>query len=1084
MSKAEGVIARLETLVIPTYPSPAPEEMPIFAEFRNHQGTSGNPYPNRPVIRVDREHRADRSYEAIRLENEFLLLYIIPELGGRIFTARDKKTGYDFLYQQHVIKPALIGALGSWISGGLEFNWPFHHRPSTFMPVDYAIETEADGTAIVWLSEHDPFDRTKGMVGIVLSPGKAYFETRAKVTNRTPLAHSFLWWENAAVPVNEEYQLFFPPDVSYARHHYRRGLVTFPVTTGEYGGVHFDEPTDISMHKNSIQATSYFSAASKHDYFGGYDHGKSCGVIHVANHHTSPGKKMFTWGYSPMSKSWENALTDTDGAYAELMASSFSDNQPDFTWIEPYETKNFSQFWYPIGSLGVPTYATLDVAVALDREAKSVRVQVTREFAGARLVLSTCCGKAFFDKTFDAKAGETLSFALAELPEGKASLLFTDAKGKALLRYTEEDTDELHMPKNFQGVEHPSKMRTAQELFIAGLHLDQYRDPTVKPDVYWLEALKRDPEYLPALTHMARFLYARGEFACALTYLEKAKEIENRYNTNPADGTIGYLLGLTLFALGRDCEAYDSFYKAAWSGASISRAMTFVSAIDGRRGDFELMRAHAVEAMEHEAEHPVASVYAALAAWKLGEKEDAEKRLSAILSRDPLSHFARFAAVLCLGAPEGEFYAALKSDPSQTCLDVAFNLSAAGLYAEGARLLEGLDANARSLSPMVYYTLGSMYDALGEKEKAAASDAKAASAPPCEFFPSRVEEIAVLRRVLCDNPRDGLAAYLLGCLLYDKANHAEAACRWKQATENAPDFYIPYRNLAVAYFSHLGRGDEALPLLKKAVELHPHDEQLLYETALVMARLGVPGEERFDYLNARLPEGKLRDDLTLELARAKNQAGDYQGALKVLLGHTFVPCEGGEHAVATQYMFAKFALGRKALAAGRAEEALALFKESQQLPKSLGAGLWNNDILVPYRYYEAKALELLGRSDEAAALRKDILRHAGGGSEFVYYYALCARENGDPLAGRRFMDNALYHWERAIGEEDAGYFSATPFFISYCDDPKRLRVSLFAYLIGLVKLYTDDQEGAKKCFAESLAAIPDNLSVLLELSLI
>lgn len=161
-----------------------------------------------------RGHRSDKNWTVVRLENEFIRLAILPALGGRIFEACDKVTRYDFLYRQHVIKPALIGAYGSWISGGIKFNWPFHHRPSTVMPVDYEIQREADGSVIVWLSEHAPNDRTKGMVGIVLRPDASYFETRVAVTNRTPHKHNFLWWENAAVAVHEDYRLVFPPDVT------------------------------------------------------------------------------------------------------------------------------------------------------------------------------------------------------------------------------------------------------------------------------------------------------------------------------------------------------------------------------------------------------------------------------------------------------------------------------------------------------------------------------------------------------------------------------------------------------------------------------------------------------------------------------------------------------------------------------------------------------------------------------------------------------------------------------------------------------------------------------------------------------
>ena len=376
--KAQSVKVSVSKVSIPTYIEPEREELPMFAENRVHQRSTGNPYPNKIVLKVNREQKVDKEYTLVKLENEYLELQILPEIGGKIYAAKDKTNGYDFFYKNHVIKPALIGALGSWISGGLEFNWPFHHRASSFMPTDYEIERLPDGGVIVWVSEHDPTDRMKGMVGIVLNPGESIFETRVKLSNATPLRHSFLWWENVAVPSNKNYEIFFPHDVSHVFFHYKRSVTTYPVATnaaGIFNGIRYDGAVDISKHKNTIQPTSYFSAASQYDFFGGYDAGQKCGVVHIGDHHVSPGKKMFTWAYNQLSQSWENALTDTDGAYCELMAGSYSDNQPDFTWLEPMETKTFSQYWFPIGEIGVPDFANTAGAIyAKD----AVRVQLNK----------------------------------------------------------------------------------------------------------------------------------------------------------------------------------------------------------------------------------------------------------------------------------------------------------------------------------------------------------------------------------------------------------------------------------------------------------------------------------------------------------------------------------------------------------------------------------------------------------------------------------------------------------------------------------------------------------------------------------
>jgi len=136
---------------------------------------------------------------------------ILPQIGGRIHAARDKTKGYDIFYRQDVIKPALVGLAGPWISGGVEFNWPQHHRPATFMPVDAEIEHHPDGSVTVWCSDHDPMQRMKGMHGVCLHPGRSVIELKVRAHNRTTLTQTFLWWANVVTRVHEGYQSFFRP---------------------------------------------------------------------------------------------------------------------------------------------------------------------------------------------------------------------------------------------------------------------------------------------------------------------------------------------------------------------------------------------------------------------------------------------------------------------------------------------------------------------------------------------------------------------------------------------------------------------------------------------------------------------------------------------------------------------------------------------------------------------------------------------------------------------------------------------------------------------------------------------------------
>src|SRR5215472_8003755 len=432
-SQSGPVKAWCQPVVIPTYLPLSPDKNPMFLEKRVYQGSSGRVYPLPFTDRIA-EKPVDREWQAVWLENEFLRVLVLPELGGRIHRLQDKTNGYDLIYHQTVIKPALVGLAGPWISGGIEFNWPQHHRPATFLPVDFEVEEHADGSKTIWCSDHDPMCRMKGMHGVCLHPGRAYLELKVRAYNRTPFTQTFLWWANVATRVHEGYQSFFPPDVYYVADHARRSMSEYPLAKDIYYGVHYGErgrkgvpksekpsqfvpprcagesqnsglksqipaysPNDLSFYANIPVPTSYMCMGSQEDFFGGYDYKAQAGIIHVANHHISPGKKQWTWGNHDFGYAWDRNLTDADAhglfaPYIEIMAGVYTDNQPDFSFLQPGETKAWSQYWFPIQKIGPAQYANLDAAISLRLEGRHLRlgVAVTLELSPA---IVTVCAK-------------------------------------------------------------------------------------------------------------------------------------------------------------------------------------------------------------------------------------------------------------------------------------------------------------------------------------------------------------------------------------------------------------------------------------------------------------------------------------------------------------------------------------------------------------------------------------------------------------------------------------------------------------------------------------------------------------------
>lgn len=1078
---AERVTVVVETMSIPTYPIMECEKMPMFNENRQHQGTKGNPYPVMPVLSVVRQDCRPRDYEVIRLENDYLRLLLIPELGGRIFEAYDKINNYHFFYRQHVIKPALIGAYGLWISGGLEFNWPFHHRPSTFMPVNFATEILEDGSAIAWLSECDPTDRTRATVGIVLRPDAAFFETRIQVTNRTPLRHSFLMWQNAAVPVNDDYQFIFPPDVTYAvnHHHASRTPVTYPIAHGDYANAYYDQPTDISWYKNCFHATSHFSAPSRYDFFGGYDHNRRCGVIHIADNHISPGKKMFTWGKGELASQWEKALTDEDGRYCELMAGSYSNNQPDFTWLNPYESKMFSQFWYPVGSIGKASFATLEAAVSVHPDSGWMALQTTRDRKGLRVRL-TVGDKRVLNNVCDCCPGkaEMLSFPPCE---GMYTVELIASNEEYLLHYRQETPDLLHFPEPAAPASHPDRIQTVQELYLQGLHVDQYRHPQIEPDIYYREALRRDPDHIPSLVGLGEYHYRRGWFADARLLLERAVANEHRYNLHYPDGEAEYLLGLTLDALGETDMAYDRFRAAAWSGQTAARALCKAAAIDGRRGNWTMMLKNALGALESAMRHPIAYAYAALAEIRLGHTDAACARLEKALSYDTLNDLAAFLLNDLSGDAPLVFWENRRSDAAQTALDIAIDLMDAGCNAEAMRILESVEAPT---TPMVDYVLACALERQGINGAEARLRARCTPISLC--FPYRLAELDALEAAIID-PADAVARHLLACELYDKGHVYRAEALWREAVRINPENAVYLRCLAVALFSHLNRKDEALALLERAVELEPMNNQLKLEYLYAADRAGMPGDKRLAMIHNHPWIGRLADDYVLAYTKACCFAGQWNEALDMMLSHKFVPAEGGEKPITNLFFSIVLRNARKALAENRAQEALDLLLSlSGPLPENLHAGLWNETDLTPVYFYQAEALKALGQDSESRKhYELAIKRFSPGLFDFASYYAGAMRALGHDTEARVFLSRRLRALDDMATLHSIGWEDMTSSFNSYMNYPQTQRDGMIAWWRAMIIGCEDDRtDEMRTLLQESLQLWPENLNAFIELELI
>ena len=934
-----------EKVVIPTYGIGKPEKNPMFLEKRVYQGSSGVVYPH-PVIEKILDEKVDKEWNAVFLENQYLKIMILPELGGRVQMAYDKTKERHFIYYNQVIKPALVGLTGPWISGGLEFNWPQHHRPSTFEPVDHCIEENADGSVTVWCSEVERMFRTRGMAGFTLHPDKAYLEIKVKLLNRTDFPQTFLWWANPAVKVNDHYQSVFPPDVNAVFDHGKRDVSEFPIAKGTYYKVDYSPGTDISRYKNIPVPTSYMAVNSKYNFVGGYENDTKGGLLHVANHHVSPGKKQWTWGHSDFGQAWDRNLTDEDGPYIELMCGVYTDNQPDFSWLMPGEEKTFSQYFMPYRDLGVVKNATKEAMVNLEFEdGKAViRAYTTGVYPNSKVILKHGT-EVILEDSFDfhpATSYEKVVVSRLGFEPKTNEILIVSAEGKILVDWKPEADVKKPIPEAAKAAKLPAEIESNEQLYLTGLHLEQYRHATYDPCDYYLEALRRDPKNSRCNNALGLWHLRRGKFAEAETYFRKAIETLSQRNPNPIDGEPLFNLGLSLIYKGRDDEAFDAFYKSVWNAALMDSGYFQLARLAAKKQNWD----EALDLIDRSLVrnwHNAKSRHLKVCILrKLGKTTEAEKLIEESLELDSFNFGVLFEEYLLKPnrfSKPVRFIELIRAN-IHTFIEFALDYAFAGLYDEAIELIStGIDEQrGLPVYPMALYYKAWFEAQNGSQLGSGKTLQEAANACPDYCFPNQIEAVVVLEWAKQQSPADSKAPYYLGNFWYNARQYDEAVANWELSAKLDESFPTVHRNLALAYFNKQNQPQKALAELEKAFSLDETDSRILMELDQLYKRLNYSPEKRLENLGKYPEQVDYRDDLYLERATLYNQLGQYEKAYQLFMSRKFHPWEGGEGKVTGQYVFSLTEMAKQAIQEKQYEKAIELLEKAQFYPENLGEG--------------------------------------------------------------------------------------------------------------------------------------------------
>lgn len=1074
----QQVNMRSVTEKIPTYPIGAPEIDPIFFTGRVYQGAEGYIYPY-PLYDVLTEEKTEQEYNVLRLDNQYVDISILPEIGGRIFAAADKTNNYPFFYTQTGVKPALIGMLGAWLSGGVEWNIPDHHRASSYMPVNWTMKENEDGSKTIWVGETELRHRLKWSVGVSVYPNRSWVEAKIKVINPTPMIQSMLYWANVSVHCNEQYQVIFPPDVQFGVDHHKVYFTNWPTGEANLGS---GQNEDLSWWKNFTgNSRSIFAWGSEMSFLAGYDYGEDAGTVHVANRHVVPGKKFFLWGNNPNGEMWNKILSDNDGHYLELMVGAYSDNQPDYSWINPGEIREFSQIWYPIKGIKGVKNATDDAAVNFEPTyGNNYRVGycATTLYKNARVVVKQN-DRILMDKRIDIDPDKFFLDQVTVTDASDPSSLYTalyDADGNLLVDYRPIVHEEKPLPKVIDGTKPVKEYKTNEELYLAGLRVDQFNNARLDYMDFYNEALLRDSMDARVNIEVGKHYIRRGEWEKAAQHLQRAQARLSHDYTTVKNTEALYYLGYLYQMIGNNAKAEEAYWAATWTPDFKHRSFYELAVLAVKDKDYKKAMEMITQSLYVGVRDLQALTLKAYILRMQGKKEETQETIRYIQQIDPLDYWS--AAEASLSASQGASFLKAGTNHNskgiiavQELLEVINNYMTIGATDDALTLLNSAIALGEPYAsyPLVYYYKACNLLKQDNQAEAVAAIDKARSLSPLDNYPFRVEEIGLFNALLNEKPDDSFLHYHLGNLLYYLGQKDKGLNHWLRSAELNPSFAIACRNVGFGY-GQLNDLQKSMKYYDMAIKANPNDPLLLTESDKIYEQADIPAAQRLKRLEAHLKTVMKHDDAVMRLLTLYNAAGQYDKAIKILDSRHFHLWEGGGQ-VHDIYVDSHMLKGMKLLKGKRYKDAIKEFDLANQYPVNLEVAP------SPRGGYEAKVYYLSGMAYEAmnqADKAKECFDKSAG-TEFrnrltdLNYYKVKAQRKlnrtGDADATLAQMQKSLSRMQENLMDSYAKFGEAN----------QNVQQSNILYYSGLIHLLQNNPSAANDDFKKAIQLYPGNI---------